>query len=114
MRVYLAFALAGVTLFAIGACGNSRRAGPEAGPAPVTTTALAEGRQVFQRNCYQCHPAGQAGLGPALNNKPIPRFLMATQVRQGVGAMPGFDKQEISDLELDHLLDYMAVLRDTK
>src|SRR5688572_581576 len=46
------------------------------------------------QHCHQCHPFGQGGLGPALNDKPAPRFLVKTQVRLGFGTMPGFSKNQ--------------------
>lgn len=99
---------------ALAACGNSRRGGPATGPVAITSDALSKGRHVFMRNCYQCHPGGQAGLGPAINNKPLAGFMIHTQVRQGVGAMPGFSEKEISDEDLEHLIDYIQELRRKK
>jgi len=107
-------ALATLALLAVSGCGNSRRAGPASEPMLVTSNDLVDGRRVFMHNCYQCHPGGQGGLGPAINNKPLPRFLMHTQIRQGFGAMPGFNEKDISDQELDHLLDYVVALRKAK
>ena len=95
-------------------CGNSRRAGPASAPVPMASADLVEGRRVFMHNCYPCHPGGQGGLGPAINNKPLPRILMHTQIRQGFGAMPGFNEKDINDRELDHLLDYVVALRHAK
>src|SRR4051812_22843745 len=33
---------------------------------------LAEGRVVFMHNCNQCHVLGGPGLGPGINDKPLP------------------------------------------
>jgi mono/diheme cytochrome c family protein len=66
---------------------------------------------VFQQHCHQCHPGGEGGLGPALNDKPAPAFLIKTQVRLGLGTMPGFDKAQISPEELDDLAAYMLASR---
>jgi mono/diheme cytochrome c family protein len=54
---------------------------------------LTAGRAVaiylLMRHCHQCHPrGGDGGLRPALNNKPVPGFLVKCQVRLGLGAMP--------------------------
>jgi mono/diheme cytochrome c family protein len=68
-------------------------------------------QRVFNAHCDQCHPGGEAGLGPALNNKPLPPFLMKIQVRRGLGAMPGFSEKLISDRELDNLIAYTKALR---
>jgi hypothetical protein len=52
--------------------------------------------------------------GPALNNKPFPRFLQRFQVRNGLGAMPAFSPAEISASQLDDLLAYLSTLRQHK
>ncbi|MDC4226474.1 MAG: cytochrome c [Candidatus Manganitrophus sp.] len=57
-------------------------------------------------------PEGEAGLGPALNNKPLPGWMIRFQVRHGLGAMPAFSEKEISDRELDDLvIAYLKAFR---
>ncbi|WP_027893095.1 c-type cytochrome [Calidithermus chliarophilus] len=68
------------------------------------------GEALFMRYCHQCHPNGAAGLGPSLNDKPLPGFLIALQVRVGLGAMPAFGRDLISDAELDELVAYVQAL----
>jgi mono/diheme cytochrome c family protein len=92
-------------------CGTARRDAPLAGALPLDTPQLADGRQTFMRNCYTCHPGGAAGLGPAINNKPLPGGLIKTQVRKGLGAMPAFDPTRIPDPALDNLVAYLQTLR---
>jgi mono/diheme cytochrome c family protein len=98
----------------ITACSSARRGEPISGPMQLSTSKLQDGEQVFTRTCNQCHPGGEAGLGPALNNKPLPVFLMKFQVRNGLGAMPPFSKEQISDKELDDVMDYVVALRHHK
>jgi mono/diheme cytochrome c family protein len=50
-------------------------------------------------------------LGPALNDKPPPGFLIHLQVRSGFGAMPGFSAEKISDPELSDIVAYVHALR---
>ncbi len=101
-----------LTAVLIGAgCGSARRGVPIAGPLSLATDGLVRGQQVFMKQCHQCHPGGEAGLGPALNNKPLPGFLVRLQVRQGFGAMPAFSEQAIPADELDDLIAYLAALR---
>lgn len=69
------------------------------------------GQRVYMMRCNGCHPQGDAGIGPALNNKPLPKAAMATQIRAGVGAMPSFTDKEISDDELNALNEYIEALR---
>ena len=59
----------------------------------------------------QCHPEGGGGLGPSLNNKHLPKFVIKTQVRLGLGVMPAFVIQRLSPDQLDDLADYLIALR---
>src|ERR1041384_3834607 len=95
----------------ISGCHSTRRGEPITGAMQISDPEVARGRLVFLKNCHQCHPGGEAGLGPALNNKPAPVFLMKTQVRLGLGAMPGLSKEQISPEELDDLRVYVMHLR---
>ena len=70
------------------------------------------GRTAFMEYCTQCHPGGEAGLGPSLNDKALPTFLKKFQVRQGIGSMPSFSEAEISDQQLDDIMAYLKALRD--
>jgi mono/diheme cytochrome c family protein len=98
-------------LLLLPACATARRDEPLAGPMPLSDPKLVAGQQVFMRNCHQCHPGGAAGLGPAINNKPLPAFAIKAQVRKGVGAMPAFDDGRIPDADLDNLTAYLQTLR---
>ncbi len=98
-------------LLLIAGC-SARRGEPIVGPLRVSEPGIARGQQVFMRECHQCHPGGEAGLGPAINNKPLPGFLVKFQVRTGLGVMPAFSQGEISGEELDHLVDYLKALRN--
>jgi mono/diheme cytochrome c family protein len=97
--------------FLITGCHSTRRGEPISGPMQISDPEVARGRLVFLKNCHQCHPGGEGGLGPALNNKPAPVFLMKTQVRVGLGAMPSFSKEQISPEDLDRLMAYVIALR---
>jgi mono/diheme cytochrome c family protein len=91
-------------------CGSARRGVPVAGPIQLTEQEKV-GRTVFVRICNQCHPGGEAGVGPALNNKPLPGFMIKMQVRRGLGAMPAFPEDKISEEELDDLVGYLKTIR---
>jgi mono/diheme cytochrome c family protein len=93
------------------ACGSARRSEPIAGPLAIDSNDMAAGQKVWMQNCDACHIGGEGGLGPALNDKPLPEFAMRTQVRQGLGAMPAFDEREIDGKELDDLMLYVRQLR---
>lgn len=105
-------ALIGVCLMSV-ACGAARRREPLAGPVALDERAE-RGRAVFMTSCHQCHPGGEAGLGPALNDKPLPEFLKKFQVRHGLGTMPSFPEEKISDQQLDDLMEYLKALRRSR
>ena len=90
---------------------SARRGEPLYGPLRITSTAVENGQQVFMRECHQCHPGGEAGLGPSINDKPLPGFLIRFQVRRGIGAMPAFSPNEISPQDLENLVLFLKELR---
>jgi len=76
---------------------------------PVTLTLEEfEGMKLFMRHCNKCHPGGEKGKGPALNDKNLPNFLVHWQVRLGGGDMPKFTKEQIST---DHLHQITAFVK---
>ena len=103
-----------VCLFIVAACGTAKRGEPAYAPIPDSEPAIAQGEVVFNTFCHQCHPGGEAGLGPSFNDKPLPGFLMRFQIRNGLGVMPAFKEQVISDDELDNLIAYIKTLRKAK
>jgi mono/diheme cytochrome c family protein len=50
----------------------------------------------------------------SINDKPLPEFLMKTQVRVGLGAMPSFSREQISDQELDDVVRFLKALRGNR
>lgn len=105
--------LVGASIVAVlpAACGSARRSEPLIGDRQVPNGTIALGQQLFDRNCSQCHPGGAGGLGPALNNKPLPQWAIKFQVRQGLGAMPAFSDRELSDAQLEAVAQYLVWLR---
>ena len=71
---------------------------------------VALGRQVFMTHCYQCHPGGAAGLGPGITHRQLPAFMIRTQVRVGLGAMPSFSEEAISEEEAHAVAKYIKAL----
>jgi mono/diheme cytochrome c family protein len=102
------------TLFAASllfACGSPRRSEPLVGAPQLASVQERHGEVLFFRFCHQCHPGGEAGLGPSINNKP-PMPLVRLQVRKGLGAMPAFPEAIIPERDLDALLAYFDRLRE--
>lgn len=87
---------------------STRRSLPLEGPLSLTEQERA-GEKVFMEHCQRCHPHGEAGLGPAIN--PAPSFGKRFQIRHGLGAMPAFSEDRISDRELDDVVRYLKALK---
>jgi mono/diheme cytochrome c family protein len=109
LRLFCA-ALAVAVIIVMTGCGSVRRGEPFTGSLSLTPEAQ-RGQLIFMRHCHECHPGGEGGLGPGINDKPLPRFLIRTQVRRGFGAMPAFPSDRLASGDLEDLLDYMAALR---
>jgi len=95
------------------ACGTARRGEPIIGDHEPPNEDVARGLVAFNTYCTTCHPGGEAGLGPALNNKPLPESAIKFQVRHGLGAMPAFPERVISKEDLDDISAYLIWLRHT-
>ncbi|TCI10660.1 cytochrome c [Dyella soli] len=93
---------------------------PHAGFKP--DSAVQRGFAVFQRTCFACHTLngqGDARLGPDLNiphnpTEYLPEDLLRAYIRDPQSLrhwpqarMPGFDRQALSDADLDALLAYL-------
>lgn len=65
------------------------------------------GEAVYMAYCHKCHPAGEAGLGPAINSNPAPQFVKRFQMRHGLGVMPPFKRDEISRADLHAVSKYL-------
>jgi hypothetical protein len=69
------------------------------------------GMKLFMRHCNKCHPGGEEGRGPKLNNKTLPPILIKMQVRMGGGKMPKFTKDQISKENLEKIVDFLMFMR---
>ncbi|CAN5827949.1 hypothetical protein BH23GEM6_BH23GEM6_22040 [soil metagenome] len=98
-------------LLTAAACGTARRSEPLTGEHHLASAQLVRGEIVYSLQCAQCHPGGEAGLGPSINDKPLPTWLIRFQVRNGLGVMPAFSREQISPEDLDALILYLKVLR---
>jgi mono/diheme cytochrome c family protein len=98
-------------LTGLNACGSERRQEPMVGALSLTPTEK-HGQALFAKYCHQCHPNGEAGLGPAINSNPAPMAAFRLQVRNGLGAMPSFPDEIIPDRDLDELLAFVDAQRE--
>jgi len=103
-----------VTLVVLVGCGGSTRRSEtiQGQPAPIVSKDQIAGERAFMKNCNQCHPLGEGGLGPPINNKPFPAPMVKAKVRTGLGGdMPTFSEQDLPSHELDQLVAYLEALR---
>jgi len=91
-------------------CGSERRDTPMTALEP-TDGIVSRGEVAFMRECNQCHPGGCGGLAPAINDKPLPKTLIKTQIRAGLGAMPSFSAKQLPDEDVDAIIAYLKALR---
>ena len=94
----------------LSAC-SGRRSEPLRGALDISDPKVAHGQVVYMSKCDKCHPGGDAGLGPSINNKPLPGFLVSFQMRHGLGAMPAFKEDELPKADLDDVVAYLKALR---
>jgi len=87
---------------------SPRKSLPIAGPVSLNDREK-EGEKIFMEHCQRCHPQGEAGLGPGIHW--APGFAKKFQVRHGVGAMPAFGDEHISDKELNQLMEYLKAMK---
>lgn len=111
----LKLSLGMIVLVWITGCGSARRSEPLRGPLTMNEQ-VQRGQKVFMENCHKCHPGGEAGAGPSINNIPLTGGMLKARVRYrdfflGVGRMPSFKKDEISTAELNDLVRYLKVLK---
>jgi mono/diheme cytochrome c family protein len=99
-----------LALAAVAACGPARRGVPFTPPLQLTEQEQ-QGQQLFMAECHHCHPGGAAGLGPAINNKPLPGAAMHLQIRKGMGTMPAFSEQHLSNAQVDAIVAYLNKLQ---
>jgi mono/diheme cytochrome c family protein len=114
MKTYVLGCSVFVAAIAAVACGSPHRSEAFTGSKPKLDTAeKRHGEMVFAQNCNQCHPLGEGGLGPALNDKPAPAGAIALVIRIGPGDMPAFDESELSDDDVDAVTQYVVALRQS-
>jgi mono/diheme cytochrome c family protein len=90
---------------------SGRRSEPLRGALDISDPQVARGQKVYMVRCDKCHPGGDAGLGPSLNNKPLPGFMVSFQARHGMGTMPAFTEAELPRPDMDAVVAYLKALR---
>lgn len=100
-----------VIIFVCMGCSSSKKEAYTVKPLADMTEEEQEGKVLFHKHCNSCHPNGTAGLGAPIVTTSVPGFLIQFQIRNGLGTMPAFSEEEISDEEVDKIVDYLKALR---
>lgn len=90
---------------------SAPKTAPYAEPINLPSEELENGRILFSQHCITCHPGGKSGLGPSIINKPLPKFLIRFQIRNGIGVMPAFGEEVLTDQQVERIAEYVVFLR---
>ena len=104
------FLLLGGAIVLAGCATSARRGEPFTAAPNVSDPKLALGQRVFFANCNACHPGGDAGYGPSLRNKQDADWFIRLQVRSGLGAMPPFEENHLTNDRLEAVVAYVQAL----
>jgi hypothetical protein len=77
----------------------------------IVTKDELRGMKLFMRHCNRCHPAGEKGKGPSLNDKKLPDMLIHFQIRNGLGDMPAFKEKDISKEDVKRIVSFVRLIR---
>ncbi|WP_424494081.1 c-type cytochrome [Salinimicrobium sp. GXAS 041] len=102
--------LTGIAIFSC----SAPKTKPYAEVVIMPTEDLQKGRILFDNYCASCHPEAMSGVGLAIINKPLPKALIKFQIRNGIGLMPAFNEEQLSDEQVDNIADYLKYLRENK
>jgi mono/diheme cytochrome c family protein len=81
---------------------------------PIASTDLERGKTVFATYCDDCHPDGDADVGPSLIADPHEPARLRQQIREGSGKMKPFPEKRVSKDDLEALLAYLDSLGAVK
>ena len=72
---------------------------------------LASGQTSFDNSCGNCHPGGDADVGPALKGEKTGSAKMVKQIRKGSGRMAPIGNDKLPEEEMKGLLVYLASIQ---
>jgi mono/diheme cytochrome c family protein len=107
---------AGIALVACGGGGASEPAEGETSSGgdvaaeyqgEIGSTDVANGKSVYATYCDDCHPDGDADVGPSLIADPHSAARLRQQIREGSGKMKPFPEKRLSKDDLEAILAYL-------
>ena len=74
---------------------------------PIASTDVEGGKTVFATYCDDCHPDGDADVGPSLIAEPHTPARLRQQIREGSGKMKPFSEKRVSKEDMEAVLAYL-------
>jgi mono/diheme cytochrome c family protein len=81
---------------------------------PMSSTDVGRGKELFGTFCDDCHPGGDADVGPSLIEKPHTPARIRQQIREGSGKMKPFPEKRVSKDDVEAILAYLASINAVK
>ena len=69
---------------------------------------------MFDATCGDCHPGGEADVGPSLIETSHTPARLRKQIREGSGKMRPFSEKRLSNDEMEAVLAYLASINAVK
>jgi mono/diheme cytochrome c family protein len=80
----------------------------------IGSTDVEHGKGVFATYCDDCHPDGDADVGPSLIAEPRTPARLRQQIREGSGKMKPFPEKRVSKDDMEAILAYLDSLGAVK
>lgn len=81
---------------------------------PIQSTDAAGGKEKFEAFCGDCHPGGEADVGPSLIAEPHTPAKIRQQIREGSGKMRPFSEKRLSNADVETILAWLASVNAVK
>ncbi|MFI5306454.1 MAG: c-type cytochrome [Polyangiales bacterium] len=113
------FVVAGLALLGCGGSSEPKSAATSGGETaqyegPITSTEVDHGKELFGTFCDDCHPGGDADVGPSLIGTPHTPARIRQQIREGSGKMKPFPEKRVSKDDMEAILAYLASINAVK
>jgi hypothetical protein len=80
----------------------------------IGSTDADHGKAVFDSSCGDCHPGGEADVGPSLIAEAHTPARVRPQIREGSGKMRPVSEKRLSNEDMEAVLAYLASINAVK
>jgi mono/diheme cytochrome c family protein len=81
---------------------------------PISSTEVDRGKELFSTYCDDCHPGGDADVGPSLIAKAHTPPQIRRQIREGSGKMKPFPEKRVTKDDMEAILAFLASINAVK